>query len=98
MFDLHGKWCNKMWHNMKDREGVSARRVWHRNWKIVASLPTIAFLGLVLAVPHPAQARVFHCGAGDAVCLINAIDAANANGQQKHHSPGRGCLHAPDTK
>ena len=41
-----------------------------------------AALGLALASPFRVQAEAFHCGAGDAPCLIAAITEANANGQR----------------
>jgi hypothetical protein len=39
-------------------------------------------LGLALTSPHAVQAKTFHCGAGDVSCLIDAINTANANGQE----------------
>jgi len=47
----------------------------------LARLAILAAFGLALATPHPAQAKTFHCGAGDVPCLIAAIRTANANGQ-----------------
>src|SRR6266571_3956052 len=48
---------------------------------VLARLAILAAFGLALATPHPAQAKTFHCGAGDVPCLIAAIRTANANGQ-----------------
>jgi hypothetical protein len=42
----------------------------------------VAALGLALALPLPVRAKTFHCGAGDVPCLIDAINAANANGEK----------------
>jgi hypothetical protein len=39
-------------------------------------------LCLTLAFTLPALAKTFHCGAGDAACLIAAINTANANGHK----------------
>jgi hypothetical protein len=50
----------------------------HILWRVVA----VAAFGLALAIPHPAQAKTFHCGAGDVPCLIATITEANANGKK----------------
>jgi hypothetical protein len=50
----------------------------HLLWRAVA----VAALGLMLGIPHPAQAKAFHSGAGDVPCLMAAITAANANGKK----------------
>jgi hypothetical protein len=55
------------------------RRWWHD--PVRGLLATGAALGLILALLQPVQARTFSCGAGDILCLIAAINAANANGQ-----------------
>jgi hypothetical protein len=39
-------------------------------------------LCLILALTQPAQAKTFHCAAGDVACLIAAINTANANGHE----------------
>ena len=39
-------------------------------------------LGLALHSPPAVQAKTFQCGAGDVQCLIDAINTANANGQE----------------
>jgi hypothetical protein len=54
------------------------RRWWCKPWRVAA----VAALGLALAFPHTGQATVFHCGAGDVQCLIDAINTANANGEK----------------
>src|SRR5262245_52667453 len=38
-------------------------------------------VALVLALPHSARAAVFNCAAGNVTCLIDAINAANSNGE-----------------
>ena len=47
---------------------------------VFRSLALGAALGLALALPLSVQAETFRCRAGDVPCLINAINAANANG------------------
>ena len=49
---------------------------WRLAWRVAA----MAALGLALAFPHGVRAKTFRCGAGDAPCLIAAINEANANG------------------
>jgi hypothetical protein len=39
-------------------------------------------LGLAFVTPPSAHAKIFHCGAGDVRCLIDAIHKANANGKK----------------
>src|SRR4051812_32911461 len=56
---------------------VERRQGW---WCITWRVAAVASLGLALAHPYPAQAKTFHCGAGDVPCLIAAINEANANG------------------
>ena len=58
---------------------VARRLSW---WRIIWSVAAVVALGLALARPSPLQAKTFHCGAGDVQCLIDAINAANANGQK----------------
>src|SRR5262249_48129009 len=53
-----------------------------RWWYIPWSVAAVIALGLALASPLLVQAEIFHCGAGDVQCLINAIETANTNGQQ----------------
>ena len=53
-----------------------------RWWRIPWKMAAVVALGLALALPLPVQAKTFHCGAGDVQCLIDAINAANANGQK----------------
>ena len=48
---------------------------------VLRSLALGAALGLALALPLSVQAETFRCRAGDVPCLINAINAANANGE-----------------
>src|SRR6516225_12210372 len=55
----------------------SGRLQWRRS-----SIVFGAAFGLALASPFRVQAEAFHCGAGDAPCLIAAITEANANGQR----------------
>jgi hypothetical protein len=57
---------------------VERRRWWGLTW----TAATVAALGLALALPRALQAKAFHCDAGDVPCLIEAINAANANGEQ----------------
>ena len=52
------------------------RRWWPLAWPVAA----VAALGLALALPLSVQAKTFRCSAGDVPCLIDAINAANANG------------------
>jgi hypothetical protein len=57
------------------RNGQHWRRLpWH--------LAAVLALGLALGPPPRAHAKTFHCSAGDVQCLIDAIHAANANGQK----------------
>src|SRR4029450_6905141 len=56
------------------------RRV--RWWRIPWGVTGVLALGLALALPLPVWAKTFHCGAGDVACLIDAINAANANGEK----------------
>ena len=57
---------------------VERRLRWGRGtWSIAA----VIALGLALGSPHQGQAKTFQCGAGDVLCLIDAINDANANGQ-----------------
>src|SRR5215510_11473298 len=51
-----------------------------RWWRGLWRAAVVVTLGLSLALPLPVQAKTFHCGAGDVQCLIDAINAANANG------------------
>ena len=53
------------------------RRWWPLAWPVAA----VAALGLALALPLSVQAETFRCSAGDVPCLIDAINAANANGE-----------------
>src|SRR5207249_11653932 len=53
-----------------------------RWWRLPWRVAVVAALGLTLALPLAIQAKTFHCGAGDVQCLINAINAANANGKK----------------
>jgi hypothetical protein len=50
---------------------------WCLPWRVAA----LVVLGLALAHPNWVQAKTFRCRAGDVQCLIDAINAANANGQ-----------------
>ena len=58
--------------------GERRRRWWPLAWPVAA----VATLGLALALPHAGQAKTFSCDAGDVTCLIDAINQANANGEQ----------------
>src|SRR5713101_2008816 len=64
--------------------GAHARTVerWLRWWRIPWCVAAVAALGLTLALPLPVRAKTFHCGAGDVQCLIDAINAANVNGEK----------------
>jgi hypothetical protein len=42
--------------------------------------PVVALCLMILGLWDPSQAAEFACGAGDVACLINTINAANANG------------------
>ena len=53
-----------------------------RGWRLPWRVAVVAALGLTLALPLAIQAKTFHCGAGDVQCLIDAINAANANGKK----------------
>ena len=53
------------------------RRWWPLAWPVAA----VVALGLTLALPLSGQAKTFRCHAGDVPCLIDAINAANANGE-----------------
>jgi hypothetical protein len=39
---------------------------------------------LLFLISYSAQAKTFHCGAGDALCLIAAMTEANANGKKRN--------------
>jgi hypothetical protein len=54
------------------------RRWWCKPWRVAA----LVVLGLALVSPHAGQATTFDCDAGDVQCLIDAINTANANGQE----------------
>ena len=53
-----------------------------RRWRLPWTVAAVATLGLALALPLAIQAKTFHCGADDVQCLIDAINAANANGKK----------------
>jgi hypothetical protein len=55
-------------------------------------------MGLALGLPSSSLAAVFHCDAGDAACLINSINEANANGHANtiRLAAGTYTLSAPD--
>jgi len=53
-----------------------------RRWRLPWRVAAVATLGLALALPLAIQAKTFHCGADDVQCLIDAINAANANGKK----------------
>ena len=53
-----------------------------RWWRLPWRVPMVAALGLALALPLAIQAKTFHCDAGDVQCLIDTINAANANGKK----------------
>src|SRR5262249_9165290 len=53
-------------------------RGWRRLWRVAA----LAAWGLALALPLPVWAETFRCRAGDVPCLIDAINQANANGDE----------------
>jgi hypothetical protein len=58
---------------------VERRLRWGRiPWRVAV----VAALGLALALPLPLHAKTFQCGAGDVLCLIAAINEANANGEK----------------
>jgi hypothetical protein len=65
---------------------------------VLRSLALGAALGLALALPLSVQAKTFGCSAGDVPCLINAINAANANGEANtiRLAAGSYTLTAPD--
>jgi hypothetical protein len=58
--------------------GDRRRRWWPLAWPVAA----VATLGLATALPGAGQAKTFSCDAGDVTCLIDAINQANANGEQ----------------
>ena len=66
---------------------------------VLRSLALGAALGLALVLPLSVQAETFRCRAGDVPCLINAIKAANANGEANtiRLAAGTYTLTAPDT-
>ena len=66
---------------------------------VLRSLALGAALGLALALPLSVQAETFRCHAGDVPCLIDAINAANANGEANtiRLAAGTYTLTAPDT-
>jgi hypothetical protein len=49
---------------------------------VKSSLPFAATLVCALAFGRPVEAREFHCETKNAGCLVNAITAANENGQE----------------
>ena len=65
---------------------------------VLRSLALGAALGLALALPLSVQAETFRCRAGDVPCLIDAINAANANGEANtiHLAQGSYSLTRPD--
>ena len=69
-----------------------------RWWRLPRWVASIAALGLALAFPFAVLAKTFHCGAGDVACLIDAINAANANGTKNtiRLEAGTYTLSAPD--
>jgi hypothetical protein len=70
------------------------QRWWRSAWGVAAA---VAF-GLALTSPHAVQATTFDCRAGDVQCLIDAINTANANGEQNTIGLAAGTytLTAPD--
>jgi hypothetical protein len=53
----------------------------HQGWDVTGSVTAMAVLGLTLACPQQGRAETFSCGAADVQCLVAAINAANANGE-----------------
>ena len=78
-------------HLQEHTRPVERQRWWPMTWPVAA----VAALGLALALPLSVQAKTFRCSAGDVPCLIDAINAANANGEAEYHPVGRGDLY-PD--
>ena len=64
-------------HLQEHSRPVERQRRWPMTWPVAA----VAALGLALALPLSVQAKTFRCSAGDVACLIDAINAANANGE-----------------
>jgi hypothetical protein len=53
-----------------------------RWWRSPCRIAAVIALGFTLVLPLLVHAETFQCGAGDVQCLIDAINAANANGQK----------------
>ena len=70
---MHGRILHPM-----DTQRRDGQAWWCLPWRLAA----VIALGLTLANSSAVQAKTFHCGAGDVQCLIDAINAANANGQK----------------
>ena len=70
---MHGRIPHPM-----DTQRRDGQAWWCLPWRLAA----VIALGLTLANSSAVQAKTFHCGAGDVQCLIDAINAANANGQK----------------
>src|SRR4029453_18093348 len=70
------------------------QRWWRSAWGVAAA----GGFGLALTSPHAVQATTFDCRAGDVQCLIDAINTANANGEQNTIGLAAGTytLTAPD--
>jgi hypothetical protein len=63
--------------------GAHTRRIERQQsrWPLAWPVAVVAALGLALALPLSVQAKTFRCSAGDVACLIDAINAANTNGE-----------------
>jgi hypothetical protein len=66
-------------HALEAQTRMVARR---RHWWSLTGGVVVAVLGFALACPLPVQAKTFACGASDVACLSDAINQANANGDQ----------------
>jgi hypothetical protein len=53
-------------HMSSDSTPSTGRHGW---WRLPWGVAIVATLGLALATAHPAQAKTFHCNAGDVVVL-----------------------------
>jgi hypothetical protein len=62
---------------------TDAQRRHGQHWRRLPwPLAAVLALGLAVGPPPRTHAKTFHCGAGEVQCLIDALHAANANGQK----------------
>src|SRR5688500_16710896 len=52
-----------------------------RGWRGIACVGLLVSLIGLVSLAHPGQAADFACASGDVICLITAINTANANGE-----------------